>query len=77
MNNLKRQAVERKLSNLAGIEKEKADMEEIAPPVAVAALTVNWKRGRPPKAQAGSEVGPLSDRPLTMLGSSMRMASAM
>jgi len=77
MSNLKRQVVGRKLSSLTGIEKEKADVEEIVSPVAVATPAVNRKRGHPPKAQASFEVGPSSGRPLTMLGSSMRVASAM
>jgi len=52
-------------------------VEEIAPLVAVAAPAVNRKIGRPPKVQAGSEVGPSSGRLLTMLGSLMRVASTM
>ena len=77
MSNLKRQVVARKLSNLAGVGKGKADVEEIAPPVAAATPAVNRKRGRPPKVQASVEVGLSSDGPLTMLGSSMQVASAM
>jgi len=75
--NLKRQVTVRKLNNLVGVGKGKADVEEIAPPVAVVAPAINRKRGHPPKVQASVEVGLSSGRPLTMLGSSMQVASAM
>ena len=62
MSSLKRQTAAQKLSSLAGIEKGKANVEEVVPPMVVAAPAVNRKRGHPPKTHVGAEVGPSSIR---------------
>ena len=47
------------------------------PTVAVVPPVANRKRGRPPKAQTGFEMGQLSGRALTMLSPLLRVAQPM
>jgi len=75
MSNLKRQAAGQKLGSFEGVGKEKA----ITPVEVILTTTpippaASRKRGRPPKVQAGPEVGQSSIKHPSMLSPSMKVA---
>jgi len=73
---LKMQADGRKISTVAGIAPPLTVVEVVPPEAAIVAPVVSKKRGPPPKTKH-LEVGTSSDRAISMLGLSLRVAPTM